>query len=248
IDGGIISGGILGSVVGGLFESMMKNQATETTQYTSWASQALSEVKKAQSWSEQLIKMQQEVQNTLNIVKMETQNLQSLKQYRWDGFAKGLHQLNAINNRLNGVYYGIDNLADAYEKLHEGYQNYAQDARSATSQLEYNRQQRQKLRELTNKNRATFQQTFEGLGIQAKDLESEVAIIQRLKQNSETADGNLKVIQAANDIALFQADQLRQLRITLMNQVNMLNQYLSSKNTEEERRQAEVEERDLKSD
>ena len=53
------------------------------------------------------------------------------------------------------------------------------------------------------------------------------------QQQSRSADGQLKVIQAANEIALHQTEENKKLRWTLMTQANTQAAYMAAQNEKE---------------
>lgn len=220
--------------------------ATEMTQVGSWYLQAVAEFEKARSWVQQALDMAEQIALQTRMVSMQLQNLKSLDPYRWDGFAFELYKLAEINNGLDAVYYGVSNRQEVFDSVNKGYEHYVQQANSAPDQLSYNKQYRSNIKDMAEKNRNTFKATFDALGWQAENFESEAAVMEKLKEHSENAEGALQVAQAANDIALFQADQLRQLRVTLMNQANAINQWMASQNEEKLQQLADTEERFLK--
>ncbi|ELR5346877.1 P-type conjugative transfer protein TrbJ, partial [Campylobacter coli] len=82
----------------------------------------------------------------------------------------------------------------------------------------------------TNQN--TFNGTLQQLELRYQDLESEDALIAKLKQNSQNSNGNLQAVQATNDLLAYQIDEIRKLRSVIMDQSNMLTNYLASQNNE----------------
>ncbi|MPB81097.1 P-type conjugative transfer protein TrbJ, partial [Campylobacter jejuni] len=73
-----------------------------------------------------------------------------------------------------------------------------------------------------------------------QDLQNEDTIISKLKERSEGSKGNLQAIQATNDLITYQIDEVRKLRVTLMNQNNMLTNYLASQNNERIMQQTKI--------
>ncbi|HGH4010826.1 TPA: P-type conjugative transfer protein TrbJ, partial [Campylobacter coli] len=57
-------------------------------------------------------------------------------------------------------------------------------------------------------------------------------LIAKLKQNSQNSNGNLQAVQATNDLLAYQIDEIRKLRSVIMDQSNMLTNYLASQNNE----------------
>lgn len=62
----------------------------------------------------------------------------------------------------------------------------------------------------------TTQKTLDAAGYQNTSVSSQAALLQRLQQDAQSADGQQKAIQVGNEIAAEQANQLLQLRELMM--------------------------------
>lgn len=65
------------------------------------------------------------------------------------------------------------------------------------------------------------------------DFDNETKIIAKLKQRSQNSKGALEVAQAGNDLIAYQIDETRKLRKVMMDQSNMMTNYMASQNNKE---------------
>ncbi|EOV7169036.1 P-type conjugative transfer protein TrbJ, partial [Campylobacter coli] len=109
---------------------------------------------------------------------------------------------------------------------------YSNDLENATNESERNKIYSDRYKQIAETNQNTFNGTLQQLELRYQDLESEDALIAKLKQNSQNSNGNLQAVQATNDLLAYQIDEIRKLRSVIMDQSNMLTNYLASQNNE----------------
>ncbi len=187
--------------------------------------------KQIQQYTTQLQQLQQDIMT----VQMMTQNLQDLSNFDWTDFAVSVSGLQNVMSAANGISYALSNFDNMFNNQFQGYDNWYSIANnnSLTPGQKANSfsQQYQTINQTT---RDTVKGTLDSLNLQMNDFQNEAATINTLKNNSAGAAGNKAVIQAANDIALFQVDQLRKMRLTMMNQINMTSQFMAAENERRE--------------
>lgn len=212
--------------------------ATEVTQILNNA-QLMSiygeEVQQYQTMMNQLTTQMNQLQQDIMSVQMMTQNLQNLSNFNWQDFAMSVSGLQNVMNAANGISYAMSNYDNMFNNQFKGYNNWYSIANnnSLTPGQKANSfsQQYQTINQTT---RDTVKGTLDSLNLQMNDFSNEAVTINTLKNNSAGAAGNKAVIQAANDIALFQVDQLRKMRLTMMNQINMTSQFMAAENERRE--------------
>ncbi|MBZ7936311.1 P-type conjugative transfer protein TrbJ [Campylobacter sp. B0100352/1] len=182
---------------------------------------------------QQYEQLYQQLQQQLQMVKMQQQNLQNLGKYDWRNLSTILYQVNNVMNQVNGLSYDIGNVSKKFENIYKNFTDYSDDLTNATNENERYKLYSDRYKQIMETNQNTFKGTLKQLELQYQDLESEDSIISRLKQRSQDSQGNLQVIQATNDLIAYQIDEVRKLRIALMNQNNMLTNYLASQNNKE---------------
>lgn len=193
------------------------------------------EVQQYQTMINQLTTQMNQLQQDIMAVQMMTQNLQNLGNFNWRDFALDISGLQTIMNSAQGLSYAMSNYDTMFNNQFQGYSNWYSIANNnsltpAQKATTFS-QQYQNINQTT---RDTVKGTLDSLNLQMSDFASESSTINTLKNNSAGAVGNKAVIQAANDIALFQVDQLRKLRMTMMNQINMTSQFMAAENEKSE--------------
>ncbi|EFO4793573.1 P-type conjugative transfer protein TrbJ [Campylobacter coli] len=171
-----------------------------------------------------------QLQQQLLMVKMQQQNLERLSKEDWQNLGTVLYQVRGVMNRVKGISYDIGNVSRKFEETYKDFTGYNDDLSNATNESERNKIYSDRYKQIAEMNQNTFNGTLQQLELQYKDLESEDMLISRLKQNSQNSSGNLQAVQATNDLIAYQIDEIRKLRSVIMDQSNMLTNYLASQN------------------
>lgn len=212
--------------------------ATEVTQILNNAQLMAIFTKETAQYAKQLqqyVAQVQQLQQDIMTVQMMTQNLQDLSNFNWTDFAVSVAGLQNAMNAVNGISYSMANFDTMFSNQFKGYSNYYSIANNESLTPEQKASSFSQQYQLINENnRNTIKGTLDSLGYQENDFANENATIATLKSNSANAAGNKAVIQAANDIALFQVDQIRKMRLTMMSQINMTAQYMAAENERKE--------------
>ncbi|EAI0870363.1 P-type conjugative transfer protein TrbJ [Campylobacter coli] len=173
-----------------------------------------------------------QLQRQIEMVKLQKQNLEKLTKEDWQSLGTVLYQVRGVMNKVNGISYDIGNVSRKFENTYKNFAGYSDDFANATNESERNKIYSDRYKQIAETNQNTFNGTLQQLELRYQDLESEDALIARLKANSQNSNGNLQVIQATNDLIAYQIDEIRKLRSVIMDQSNMLTNYLASQNNE----------------
>ncbi len=217
--------------------------ATEFTQMAQWGSDTAAWAADYAKQAAQLSKLTSQLQQDIMAVQMMTQNLEDLGNFDWTDFASSVSQLQTVMNQSNALSYSMSNYDQMFRDQYKDYANYYNIANSNSTPGEKATSFSHQYQKLTANTRNTVKGTLDSLNLQQDDFSDEDSTIRTLKSNSENATGNKAVIQAANDIALFQVDQTRKLRSTMMNQINLQAQYIASQNERLEMSEAQLQQR-----
>ena len=209
--------------------------ATEFTQIAQWTSDTIAWSADYAEQVNQLNTQMNQLQQDIMTVQMMTQNLEDLGSFDWTDFASTLAQLQNAMQKANALSYSMGNYDQMFRDHYKGYDDYYNIANDGSlTPGEKAESFSQKYQQMNETNRNTVKGTLDSLKVQQDDFANENATIQTLKNNSQNAAGNKAVIQAANDIALFQVDQMRKLRSTVMSQINLQSQYMAAENERNE--------------
>jgi type IV secretion system protein TrbJ len=218
--------------------------ATEVTQLAQWTSDTVAWGADYAKQAAQLTTQMNQLQQDIMSVQMMTQNLQDLSNFNWQPFSVNLNNLKVAMNKAKALSYNMSNFDQQFSQKYEGYDNYYDIANDGSlTPGEKADSFSQKYQQLNETNRDTIKGTLDSLGLHEDDFANEDSTIRTLKSQSANAEGNKAVIQAANDIALFQVDQMRKLRSTVMSQINLQSQYMASENEKQDIQEAILQQR-----
>ncbi|MBN2722366.1 MAG: P-type conjugative transfer protein TrbJ [Campylobacterales bacterium] len=189
--------------------------ATEFTQIANNSQLAAQYGKQLQQYATQIQQYQTAVQQFTNQVqsyKLMLQNIGQLPQTQWNQFASSVNKMRQIMDNTAGMTYTAANYDQMFKKLYPKY-----DTLLASGQVDPT----SVYKSLSNQTNATVNDSLKRLNLTQADLENDVTTMRELQNVSQSAQGQLGAIQAANEIALHQTNTLKKLQQTMMLQANM---------------------------
>ena len=168
----------------------------------------------------------------MQMVEMQSKNLKNLDNYQWDNLGSILYRQRQVMNGLDSISYDAGNVSSKFEKTYKNFDGYSDDFSSANDQAARNLAYSERYRQITESNQNTLRGTLQKLELSSQDLDSESSTIAALRKRSSTAEGNLQVLQANNDMLAFLIDEIRKLRVTMMDQTNAMTNYMAAQNNE----------------
>lgn len=174
----------------------------------------------------------QQLQQQIQMVKMQIQNLKSLSSYDFRNLGILMYKIRNVFSGVEAISYDMGNVSKIFEEQYKDFDGYYDDIKNAGDEENRNKTFSDRYKKITKTNQNTLKGTLQKLELAEKDFETEETIVTKLKQRSATAQGNLEVLQAGNDLLAYQIDELRRLRTMLMTQTNALTNYYAAKNNE----------------
>lgn len=208
-----------------------------TVDVASIARQVMSYEQQLRDYTNQIQQLQQQMQ----MVDMQSKNLKNLDNYQWDNLGSILYRQRQVMNGLDAISYDAGNVSSKFENTYKDFNGYSSDMSSANSQSARDQAYSERYRQITESNQNTLRGTMQKLELSSQDLDSESSTIAALRKRSSTAEGNLQVLQANNDLLAFLVDEMRKLRVTMMDQNNAMTNYLAAQNNKEILQQARTE-------
>lgn len=175
----------------------------------------------------------QQLQQQMQMVEMQSKNLKNLDNYQWDNLGSILYKQRQVMNGLDSISYDAGNVSSKFEKTYKSFDGYSDDFSSANDQAARNLAYSERYRQITESNQNTLKGTLQKLELSSQDLDSESSTIAALRKRSSTAEGNLQVLQANNDMLAFLVDEIRKLRVNMMDQTNAMTNYMAAQNNKE---------------
>ncbi|MDD2782105.1 P-type conjugative transfer protein TrbJ [Sulfuricurvum sp.] len=212
--------------------------ATEATQWLNYVELAAQYAKQVQQYEAQLQSLTNHIQQT----QMQIKNITQLPATAWSKFENDVLNLKNIVQQGQAVTFAAANLDTQFASMFKGYSNYeaaaagSLDARTTTFTQQY--------KNINQSTRDSTNGALRALNTQMNAMSSDEAVMDMLQNQSRSADGQLKAIQAANEIALHQTDTLKKLQYTLMTQASTQASYMAATNDKETAQRALSERRE----
>jgi P-type conjugative transfer protein TrbJ len=172
----------------------------------------------------QYAKLVETYNNQFRSYKLMLQNISQLSPRQWNEFRQSVLGLKQALEFGDGVSYTMANYNQQFSKLFKGYNHYLNQAQNDTLNFTTTYQQ------FNTSTRDTLNGALKSLNLQASDMQSDEATMLYLQQKSLSAAGQKAAIQAASQIALHQTHQLKELRNTIMTQINLQSEFMLTKN------------------
>jgi P-type conjugative transfer protein TrbJ len=148
--------------------------------------------------------------------------------YDWHGVQNELKNLGNIISQMQGIAYDAQKLDRTFSETFPGYQN----KQKYFTQYE----------KIINTAQNTLSGVLQSVSLAAKDFKAAEKRLNDLKNASESAIGETSAIQAANQIAIEQIEQLQLLRQVIIAQVNAETIYYAAQIQKEASSKAELDE------
>ncbi|MDD5406958.1 MAG: P-type conjugative transfer protein TrbJ [Sulfurovaceae bacterium] len=196
--------------------------STEITQLANNSQLAAQYGKQVQQYATQIQQYQTAVQQFANQVqsyKLMLQNIGTLPQTQWNQFASSVNKMRQIMDNTAGMTYTAANYDQMFKQMYPGYQKLLDSGNVDPTSI---------YKSLDKQKTATINDSLKRLNLTQADLESDTSTMRALQNVSQSAEGQLGAIQAANEIALHQTNTLKRLHQTMMMQANMQAQAIAA--------------------
>ena len=184
----------------------------------------------------------QQLSQAVHQSQMMLQNLQQLSPTQWNRFQSNALQLRDVVQKAEGLSFAGSNLDTQFSNNYPGYQKHYTSAgeSSINSRTSTFSDQYKKMNETT---RNSVNGSLKTLNAQYEDFEEDDKTMQLLQEQSQSADGQMKAIQASNEIALHMTEAIKNLQWTLMTQTNMQASWIAHQNEKDAAERALAERR-----
>ncbi len=198
--------------------------ASEVTQLAQFAADGVAYGLDYAEQVAQYAKLVETYNNQFQSYKLMLQNITQLSPRQWSEFRQSVLGLKHALEYGEGVSYTMANYNQQFSKLFKGYNHYLNKAQNGT--IDFTATYKQ----LNKSTQDTINGALKALKIQASDMMSDEATMQYLQQKSLSAVGQKSAIQVASQIALHQTHQLKELRNTIMTQINLQSEFMLTQN------------------
>lgn len=149
----------------------------------------------------------------------------TLDQFSWNDAQSKINDLGKLVNQANSIAYSAGNLDSTFRKTYPGYtppENYGEQYEN-----------------IVNTTLNTLNGILQSVGSSADDFADESSRLQTLQKQAQNADGQIKITQAAAQIASAEVEQLQLMRQTMIAQTNAQTAYYSAQIQKEASSRAE---------
>jgi len=211
-------------LVSKVFAGAAAGGASEVTQILNNVQLVMQYAKQVEQYTTQLSSLTQQIQQTETML----QNLQQLSPTQWSMFSRNLVSLKNLVQQNQAVTFAAANVDQQFSAMYPGYSSqYSSAGQSSSSRNSTFTSEYQNINAST---RANTNGALQSLNLQMDDFTDDATTMSLLRDQSQSADGQLKVAQAANEIALHQTEQTKKLQWTLMTQANTEAAWIAAQN------------------
>lgn len=152
---------------------------------------------------QQLAQQAQQVQEQIQMVYQQAMNLKSLPTQMWSSVSGDLNNLVNIAGQAQGLSYASQNIASQFSQTYP-----------AASSIGNN--YGQQMQTWTSDTNGQIQSMLQQNGLQANQFASQQSALQAIQNASQSAGGRMQVLQAGNQIAGMEVNQIQQLQQEIM--------------------------------
>jgi P-type conjugative transfer protein TrbJ len=152
---------------------------------------------------QQLAQQAQQVQEQIQMVYQQAMNLKSLPTQMWSSVSGDLNNLVNIAGQAQGLSYASQNLASQFTQTYPA---------AASIGNNYGQQ----MQTWTTDTNGQIQSMLQQNQLQANQFASQQAALQAIQNASQSASGRMQVLQAGNQIAGMEVNQIQQLQQEIM--------------------------------
>lgn len=164
------------------------------------------------------------IQNQMNQIQTAIQNTLALGDPVFAPLGNTLRSLQSMYMQGQGLMYRAQNLDSQFGYMYPSYESYLGTmGRGGSSMTNLY----QKWSDQGNDNTRS---ALQAAGIQTNSMDDEQAMLQKLVLQSNTAGGQMQALQAANQIAAHQAQQIQELRMLIAQQTTLHANYMAQQN------------------
>lgn len=175
----------------------------------------------------QILQLAEQIQNQIRMYENMLQNTAQLPFHTWSQVEADLNRLRSLVAQGQGIAFSMSNADDVLRQRFASYgdfKNGLADGETFASQYET----------WSTTNRDTIAGALKAAGLTAEQFSSEEETMASLRSMSESADGQMKALQVAHEIAAEQVAQAQKLRALVAQQTTMMGTWYQSEQTDKD--------------
>ena len=175
----------------------------------------------------QISQLAEQIQNQIRMYENMLQNTAQLPFHTWSAVEADLNRLRSLVAQGQGIAFSISNADDVLRQRFASYADFKTglaDGETFSSQYET----------WSTTNRDTIAGALKAAGLTAEQFSSEESTMASLRSMSESADGQMKALQVAHEIAAEQVAQAQKLRALVAQQTTMMGTWYQSEQADKD--------------
>jgi len=143
-------------------------------------------------------------------IKQQIKHLNSFsKELHWQNVAGLLQQVDELSRRGQSLSYAMSGLHSYFSRVYPDYGR-------QSGRIDYTKAYQQ----WNETSLSTYEQSLKAIGLTSGTLQDDAVLLAQLKSHTQSASGSLQVMQAANEIAAVNVNQLQRLQRIVSAQTN----------------------------
>lgn len=168
----------------------------------------------------------QQIQNQIQSIRYQAQNSGHLSNYQYNAITQLMQRMDSITNQGRAISYNASNIDQQFRAR---YPNYASQPNVRNYQSAYQNWNSSTLNTINN--------SMQSNGMMANNFQHESQLMDQLRNQGKTATGRMQVLQASNEIAAENVNQLQELQRITLSQSNAQNAYMAYRVSKESYRE-----------
>ena len=175
----------------------------------------------------QIGQLAEQIQNQIRMYENMLQNTAQLQFHTWSQVENDLNRLRSLVAQGQGIAFSMSNADDVLRQRFQSYADFKTglaDGETFASHYE----------SWSTTNRDTIGGALKAAGLTAEQFTSEESTMSQLRTMSESADGQMKALQVAHEIAAEQVAQAQKLRALVAQQTTMMGTWYQSEQADKD--------------
>lgn len=157
-----------------------------------------------------------QIQNQIQSIRYQAQNSGHVSNYQYNEITQLMQRMDSITNQGRSISY---NAANIDQQFRARYPNYANQPNTRNYQSAYHNWNASTLNTINN--------SMQSNGMMSANFQHESQLMSQLRNQGKTATGRMQVLQASNEIAAENVNQLQELQRITLSQANSQNAYMA---------------------
>lgn len=147
-----------------------------------------------------------EIKNQIDSLKYQYDNIKQLKNIELRDLTRSIQELNAITQQGEGLSYSARNISEQFSKV---FPNYSSKIKYTAAYQHWNTSAMD-----------TLKNSLQAMGATAGSFTNEQQLLQRLKSQAKTSQGQMQMLQVSSELSAETVNQLQNLKFLLASQQN----------------------------